>query len=328
MTDAARFVSLVNQFPARRLLVLGDVILDRYVWGSVERISPEAPVPVVRVDRESTMLGGAGNVARNLASLGAQTEIVAAVGGDDAARELLELFANWKIGVSGLVTDAGRPTTLKTRVIARAQQVVRYDREHDEPIGVSTADALVEALRNQAPRVEGVVIQDYGKGLLTADLLQQAMAIFAEHRVRVFVDPKGGNWAGYRGAELVKPNLREAEQITGIRVREDTDLEPLGEALLGLTDAQSIAITRGDRGMSLYSKQHGLQQVPTVARAVADVAGAGDTAVATLALARLSGATWIESAELANAAASFVVAVPGTATLTPAQLLAMLGVSL
>ncbi len=328
MTDLARYKSLVEQFPARRVLVLGDVILDRYVWGSVERISPEAPVPVVRVERESSMLGGAGNVARNLAALGAQTEIVAAVGEDDAARELLKLFSSWKIGVSGLVTDAERPTTLKTRVIARAQQVVRYDRERDEPIAASTADALVEALRAQAPQVEGVVIEDYGKGLLTPDLIQEAMAIFAEHRLRVFVDPKQGDWAGYRGAELVKPNLREAEQITGIRVREESDLEPLGEALLGLTDAHSIAITRGERGMSLYSKAQGLQQVPTVARAVADVAGAGDTAVATLALARLSGASWIESAELANAAAGFVVGVPGTATLTPHQLLTTLGVSL
>ena len=327
MTDAARFVSLVNAFPERRLLVLGDLILDRYVWGSVERISPEAPVPVVRVDRESTMLGGAGNVARNLASLGAQTEIVAAVGEDEAARELLQLFASWKIGVSGLVTDAGRPTTLKTRVIARAQQVVRYDREIDEPIAASTADALVDALRTQAARAEGVVIQDYGKGLLTPDLIREAMAIFAEQRLRVFVDPKQGNWERYRGAELVKPNLREAEQITGIRVRDESDLEPLGEALLGLTDAQSIAITRGEQGMSLYSKEHGLQQVPTEAHAVADVAGAGDTAVATLALARLSGASWIESAELANAAAGFVVGVPGTATLTPHQLLTTLGVS-
>ena len=327
MTDAARFVSLVNAFPERRLLVLGDLILDRYVWGSVERISPEAPVPIVRVDRESTMLGGAGNVARNLASLGAQTEIVAAVGEDEAARELLQLFASWKIGVSGLVTDAGRPTTLKTRVIARAQQVVRYDREIDEPIAARTADALVDALRTQAARAEGVVIQDYGKGLLTPDLIQEAMAIFAEQRLRVFVDPKQGNWERYRGAELVKPNLREAEQITGIQVRDESDLEPLGEALLGLTDAQSIAITRGERGMSLYSKEHGLQQVPTEARAVADVAGAGDTAVATLALARLSGASWIESAELANAAAGFVVGVSGTATLTPHQLLKTLGVS-
>ncbi len=328
MTDLARYKSLVEQFPARRVLVLGDVILDRYVWGSVERISPEAPVPVVRVERESTMLGGAGNVARNLAGLGAQTEIVAAVGEDDAARELLQLFSSWKIGVSGLVTDAERPTTLKTRVIARAQQVVRYDRERDEPIAASTADALVEALRAQAPQVEGVVIEDYGKGLLTPNLIQEAMAIFAEHRLRVFVDPKQGDWAGYRGAELVKPNLREAEQITGIRVREESDLEPLGEALLGLTDAHGIAITRGERGMSLYSKAQGLQQVPTVARAVADVAGAGDTAVATLALARLSGASWIESAELANAAAGFVVGVPGTATLTPHQLLTTLGLSL
>jgi len=326
MTDGARFAALVAQFPARRVLVLGDVILDRYVWGSVDRISPEAPVPVVRVDRESSMLGGAGNVARNLASLGAQVEIVAALGDDDAAQELLRLFGSWKIGVSGLVTAADRPTTLKTRVIARAQQVVRYDRELEEPIGAATAQALLQTLRAQTDRVEGAVIQDYGKGLLSTDVIQQAMAIFAEQRLRVFVDPKAGNWGAYRSAELVKPNLREAEQVTGIRVRQGEDLEPLGETLLGLTGAQSVAITRGEEGMSLFSKEEGFQHVPTQARAVADVAGAGDTAVATLTLARLSGATWTEAAELANAAAGFVVGVPGTATLTPEQLLASLGV--
>ena len=325
MIDRARAVPLVDEFPAHRVLVLGDVILDRYVWGSVDRISPEAPVPVVRVDRESSMLGGAGNVARNLASLGAQAEIAAALGEDDAAQELLRLFAKWKIDVAGLVSDASRPTTVKTRVIARAQQVVRYDRELVQPIRAATVDALLDALRVQAARVEAVIIQDYGKGLLSREVVQEAMVLFAERGLRVFVDPKEGDWGMYQGAELIKPNLREAEQVTGIRAREQPNLERLSRALLELSGARSIAITRGNEGMTLYTAEDGLHNVPTVERGVADVAGAGDTAIATLTLARLSGASWIESAELANAAAGFVVGVAGTATLTPRELLAMLG---
>jgi D-beta-D-heptose 7-phosphate kinase/D-beta-D-heptose 1-phosphate adenosyltransferase len=325
MNNPERLASIVKRFPERRVLVLGDVILDRYVWGSVERISPEAPVPVVRVERESTMLGGAGNVARNLASLGAQAEVAATVGDDDAARELLRLCANWKIDAAGLVTDPSRPTTLKTRVIARAQQVVRYDRELEQPIGAGTVDAILDALRAQVSRIDGVIIQDYGKGLLTRAFVEEAMAIFAGRGLRIFVDPKQGDWAAYRGAELVKPNLREAEQVAGIHATGEAGFERLGEALLRLTGAGSVAITRGDEGMSLFSSEAGLQHVPTVARAVADVAGAGDTAIATLALARLSGASWIEAAQLANAAAGFVVGVPGTATLTPGELLAALG---
>lgn len=327
MSDAARLRALTERFAGLRVGVLGDLILDRYVWGSVERISPEAPVPVVRVDHESVMLGGAGNVARNLASLGARVWLAAVTGDDDPAREITRLCARWKIDAGGVIADASRPTTLKTRVIARAQQVVRYDRETERPIAAAVVDDLLEGLRAQAGQLDGVIVEDYGKGLLTLDVLREAMAIFGEHEVAVFVDPKEGEWEIYRGAELVKPNLREAEQILRLRVQGEADLERLGQKLLERTGVRNVAITRGEGGISIFSRSEGVHHVPTVPRPVADVAGAGDTAIATLTLARLAGASWREAAELANAAAGFVVAIPGTATLTPEDLLRSFGAS-
>lgn len=319
----------VETFPQRRLLVLGDLILDRYVWGEVERISPEAPVPVVRVETESAMLGGAGNVARNVASLGGQVEMVSVTGDDDAANEIARLCEEWKIDVRGVVRDPDRPTTEKSRIIARAQQLVRFDRESEEPLGAARTDALLDALRDAAGRVEGVIVEDYGKGLLTPEVLGEMMSIFRAANLRVFIDPKELPWP-YAGAELVKPNLREAEIVSGQRARSDADLDRIGRHLLDLCGAQVLAITRGSRGMTLYGVDDGdgsgRLQVPTTPRAVSDVAGAGDTAIATLALARLSGADWHEAATLANAASGVVVQVPGTATVRPEQLVAACGV--
>jgi D-beta-D-heptose 7-phosphate kinase/D-beta-D-heptose 1-phosphate adenosyltransferase len=323
----ARARELVAAFERLRLVVVGDVILDRYVWGGVERISPEAPVPVVLVTRESAMLGGAGNVARNVASLGAHAEFVAVAGDDEAATEIARLLADWKIGAQGLVVDAGRPTTVKTRVIARAQQVVRFDRESETPIDPGTSARLTEALRTALGQADGVILQDYGKGLFTAGLLQQIMRSAARAGRPVFVDPKTAHWELYRGAALVKPNLREAEELVGIRVRADGDLERLGREVLARTGAAMVAITRGDAGMTLFASDGSVTHVPTTPRAVADVAGAGDTAIAALALARLAGAGWSEAAHLANAAAGAVVEVPGTAAITREQLLDALGAS-
>ena len=327
MIPRERAFELIQRFPAHRVLVLGDLILDRYVWGNTDRISPEAPVPVVRVERESIMLGGAGNVARNLASLGAQVEVLGLVGDDETAAELEGLFERWKIDTGVLLREPGRPTTLKTRVISRGQQVVRYDRESEEPIGDGLVERLLDSLRTSGGRADGAIIQNYGKGLLTSEVVMEAMAILEERNVRVFVDPKEPPWEIYRRAELIKPNLREAEQLTRIRVRVDDDLARIGVQLRLLTDGATVAVTRGGQGMTLFGVDGEMCHIPTQLRQVSDVAGAGDTAIAALALARLSGATWREAAELANAAAGVVVQVPGTATSTPTELLDALGAS-
>jgi D-beta-D-heptose 7-phosphate kinase/D-beta-D-heptose 1-phosphate adenosyltransferase len=324
VSASARDRELVRSFSGFRMLVIGDLILDRYVWGSTDRISPEAPVPVVRVDRESTMLGGAGNVARNLSSLGAQVELVSLTGADEAAAEIRRLCEKWKIETRHVVSDASRPTTEKTRIIARAQQVVRYDREVDELVSPALAERLIEGVREAAGGVDGAILEDYQKGMLAPAVLSEVLGVLAQARVRVFVDPKSAPWS-FRGVELVKPNLREAEQISQIRVRGDADLERLGRAVLEICGAGTVAITRGMEGMSLFSRGEPTLHVPTAPRAVADVAGAGDTAIAALALARLAGASWLEAARISNAAAGVVVSVPGTATVDPEEVLAALG---
>jgi len=324
VSAGARERALIRSFSDFRVLVIGDLILDRYVWGNTERISPEAPVPVVRVDRESTMLGGAGNVARNLSSLGAQVELVSLTGADEAGAEIRRLCEDWKIETRGVVADPSRPTTEKTRIIARAQQVVRYDRETDEPVSSDLAERLLEGVREAARRADGAILEDYQKGLLSPEVLAEVLSLLRQAGVRVFVDPKGTPWS-FRGVELVKPNLREAEQVGQIRVRSDSDLERLGRALLELCGSQTVAITRGMEGMTLFSHGEPTLHVPTAPRAVADVAGAGDTAIAALALARLAGASWREAARISNAAAGVVVSVPGTATVDPEKLLAALG---
>ena len=324
MTANARELELIRGFAGSRLLVIGDLILDRYVWGNTDRISPEAPVPVVRVDRESTMLGGAGNVARNLSSLGAQVELVSLTGGDEAAAEIRRLCEAWKIETRHVVADDSRPTTEKTRIIARGQQVVRYDREVDDPVPDALAERLIEGVRESAARADGAILEDYQKGLLGGAVLSEVLAVLSQAGVRVFVDPKGPPW-DFQGVELVKPNLREAESVVQIRVRGDADLERLGRRALELCGADTVAITRGREGMSLFSRGEPTLHVPTAPRAVADVAGAGDTAIAALALARLAGAGWRDAARISNAAAGVVVSVPGTATVTPDELVAALG---
>jgi len=321
MMKPKRARELVGDFANCPIAVLGDLMLDHYVWGDVDRISPEAPIPVVRVDHESTMLGGAGNVARNLASLGAEVSLIAVVGGDAAGNDLRARAEEWKLAPDGIVTDPTRVTTQKTRVIARGQQVVRYDRETEEPIGAAAADRVLAQIRAIAPRVRGVVIEDYGKGLLTPALIARALGVFEEQGVRVFVDPKNPPWDVFRGVELLKPNCREAEIACRLRVRTDDDMERVIEQVLQASGARAVAVTRGAEGMTLLEAGGAPAHVRGTRRAVADAAGAGDTAISVLALARLAGASWTEAAELANGAAGFVVAIRGTATLSPSDLL-------
>jgi D-beta-D-heptose 7-phosphate kinase/D-beta-D-heptose 1-phosphate adenosyltransferase len=320
----SRALDLLERFETLQVLVVGDVMLDRYLWGEVDRISPEAPVPVVQVTRESAMLGGAGNVARTLASLGARSVLVALIGDDDTGREISDRLADWKIDASGIIVEPSRPTTVKTRVIARAQQMVRFDRECEEAIGPGLVARVIDRVQSCISGVDGVILQDYGKGLLERETLERAMAIFAERDVSVFVDPKLTSWDCYRGAALIKPNLREARLVTGSRIRDDAELAEAGRDILERTGAETLAITRGAEGMTLFYAEGGSEHVPTAPRPVAEASGAGDTAIAMLSLARLAGASWAEAASLANAAAGVVVGVAGTAAVTQAELLAAL----
>jgi rfaE bifunctional protein kinase chain/domain len=319
-----RLERLLDALAGRRLLVLGDVVLDEYLWGEAERMSPEAPVPVVHVSRESQVLGGAGNVVRNIAALGAHPEFCTVVGDDSAGRRVRELLEALDVDPAGLVVEADRPTTRKTRVVARSQQVVRFDRETVAAIEPRTARGLVDALERAIPRSQGVILEDYGKGLLSPSFLRQAMRRFAGAGLPVSVDPKG-DLRVFRGAALVKPNLREAEALSGIAIRGPDDLRRAAERLRRALPGASVVVTRGGEGMTLFGagEDEGID-VRTPPREVFDVQGAGDTAIAVLSLALRAGASLLEAALLANAAAGVVVGKVGTATANPEEVRAQL----
>jgi D-beta-D-heptose 7-phosphate kinase/D-beta-D-heptose 1-phosphate adenosyltransferase len=320
-----------------RLLVVGDVVLDEYLWGEVDRVSPEAPVPVVHVQRESLELGGAGNVVRNAVELGARCEFCAAVGDDRAGDRVVERLEKLGVDPAGIVRVPGRPTTRKTRVIARSQQMVRFDRETTDPMPPRAVRALLAALERVAPRVDGVVIADYAKGLLTRSFVAGALRRFAPIGVPragaandariVAVDPKS-DLSAYRGASLVKPNVREAEALSGIVIRGRRDLERAGQTIRRRLGGAALAVTRGASGMTLFADDADGLDVATPPREVFDVQGAGDTAIAALTLALRAGGSLLEAAVLANAAAGVVVGKIGTATARPDEVRELLPAAL
>ena len=330
--ELARLESLLHGFRKLRLLVVGDLVLDEYVWGEVERVSPEAPVPVVQVREETVVLGGAANVVRNVVALGAHAAFCSVLGDDAAGRRAADLVEGLGVDPGGLLVVPGRPTTRKTRVIARSQQVVRFDRETHEPPAAVVGRRLLGAIDRQLAACDGVVLEDYGKGVLSKSVAAGAMRRFRSAGVPVVVDPKT-SVTPYRGAALLKPNLREAETLSGVEIRTRPDLERAVARLRRRIGGGAVVVTRGGEGMTLFESEGGGVDVRTVAREVFDVQGAGDTSIAVLALALRAGATLLEAAVLANAAAGVVIGKVGTATasadevreLLPAALGAALG---
>jgi D-beta-D-heptose 7-phosphate kinase/D-beta-D-heptose 1-phosphate adenosyltransferase len=305
----------------RRVLVLGDVMLDEFIWGRVARISPEAPVPVVLVTGESFHLGGAGNVAANVGSLGGTAVLAGAIGSDDAGRKIQDSLQGAGIASCLLTADTGRPTTVKTRVIAHSQQVVRTDREEASDLPPRTERALVEAVRRELKSAEALVISDYQKGTVTAGLLRKIVPLARRRRIPVLVDPKVRHFRLYRGVNLVTPNQVETEQATGLRIEDEGSLAAAGRRILTLLACRAALVTRGEHGMSLFERGEEPVHVPAAAREVFDVTGAGDSVIATMALAISAGATLPQAAVLANGAAGVVVGKVGTAQATPDELL-------
>jgi rfaE bifunctional protein kinase chain/domain len=296
-----------------RVLVVGDVMLDRYWFGEVDRISPEAPVPVVRVARREDRLGGAANVARNVVSLGAQATLVGVVGADEAGGRIRELAAEDGIRAE-LVSDAGHPTTLKMRVLGRQQQLLRVDFE-DHP-GDVPLDALEALMRQQLPQHDIVVLSDYAKGALAR--VQRLIELARQAGVPVLVDPKGDQYAHYRGATAVTPNRSEMQQAVGRWSSED-DLAARAQALRADLQLEALLVTRSEQGMTLFTDA-GRSHVDAQAHEVFDVSGAGDTVLATLAVTRAAGLPWPAAMEWANRAGGVVVGKLGTSTVTPAEL--------
>jgi D-beta-D-heptose 7-phosphate kinase/D-beta-D-heptose 1-phosphate adenosyltransferase len=306
---------------SRPVLVVGDVMLDVFVWGRVARISPEAPVPVVAIERESWHLGGAANVAANLRALGGAPRLVGVVGQDQAAFRLRDELEAAGIEASLAASSPDRPTTVKTRIVAHHQQVVRADLERsDELAGELEADLLRRALAALAGAA-AVVVSDYQKGVVTPRLMRRLIAQARRQRIPVLVDPKLRHFRLYRGASVVTPNLPEAEQATGLRLRGDLDVARAGRRLLEELRCAAVLVTRGEHGMSLLRAGRRPLHVPTAAREVYDVTGAGDTVVGTLALAVAAGAPLDDAARLANLAAGVVVGKLGTATADPEELI-------
>jgi len=310
----------LGRFPGRRVLVLGVVMLDEYVWGTVSRISPEAPVPVVAVRAESLKIGGAGNVAANIAALDGTADIVGVVGADAAAERLVRELTRAGVTADGLVRDGTRPTTIKSRVVAGSQHVVRFDRESDAPLSPAVRRQILERVRARLPGADVLLVSDYAKGVVGARLVREVLAVAARNKIPVAVDPKVQHVPLFRGVTVLAPNHQEAAAAARILVRDEADLLRVGQALLHRLQARAVLITRGEHGMSLFEAGRPVTHIPTSAREVYDVTGAGDTVMAILALALAAGAPLRHAAVLANHGAGVVVGKRGTATVGRAEL--------
>lgn len=315
---------IFNNFRKTRILVVGDLILDRFIWGNVSRISPEAPVPVVEVTDDSFMLGGAANVANNVVALKGEVTIAGVVGKDRAGEVLRRLLEERDIE-SALFEDS-RPTTIKTRVIAHNQQIVRFDREDKSRISGRTLGSLMKFIKSTVSEHDAVIVSDYKKGVVSRELIKGVLEAAKKEGRLVAVDPKVGHFHFYKGVSLITPNLLEASQGSGVEIRDEKSLVRAGETLRRRLSCGAVLITRGEEGMSLFEKGR-ITHIPTVARHVYDVTGAGDTVIAAFTLACASGASMLESSVIANHAAGIVVGEVGTAVVTQEKLLKSLRVT-
>lgn len=323
-----RVKKLLTDARQARVLVIGDVMLDQFIWGSVARISPEAPVPVVDFQHESFMPGGAANVARNLTAMGGNVELFGAVGQDSPADTLRDLLRSQKIGCRGLVSSASRRTSLKTRIVAQKQQIVRIDRETRETLAPQLTSRLLASIRAQLPEADAVIVGDYGKGVITQTLLNELRPLCRDNGVWLSLDPKPVHHLNVTGFSLMTPNRREAFALANIP-DETRNADPLAdknlllvaERLLTEIRPAVLLITLGELGMLLCQRNQKPYHIPTVAQEVFDVSGAGDTVIATFTLAIAAGASPLEAAILSNHAAGIVVGKIGTATTSAEELL-------
>ncbi len=322
-TKQERWDEILGNFSGKTILVIGDVMLDEYIWGEVERISPEAPVPVVQVTKDSWVPGGAANVANNISSLGGRAIIAGVVGDDLAGGKLKKLLRAGKIDTRGILLDKERPTVTKSRVLAGHQQVLRIDREDTASMRKADITRLLQTVRKLAGEADGLVLEDYAKGLVCQELVDEVIKIARRNKLFVVVDPNGKNALTYRGARIVTPNRKEAQATVGLGRK--AELEDLGRALLKGWGSESVLITLGEDGMCLVEARKKPYYIPTVAREVFDVSGAGDTVVGTVALALAAGADLKEASHLANCAAGVVVGKLGTATADREEVVSALG---
>lgn len=309
-----------KRFPETGVLVIGDLMIDHYIWGKVNRISPEAPVPVVEVLEENLILGGAANVAHNILSLGGKVFVTGVIGRDDMGRILIHKLREKGINTDGIIVEKDRPTTVKTRIIAHSQQVVRFDRETKSDISQSTLSLILEYVKKSLPEIKAIIISDYCKGTITKALVKEIIKI-ADSKVFVAADPKIGHFDYYKRVGLITPNIAEASSGSGINIIDEETLVTAGKTLLKRLRCKAILITKGEKGMSLFESTGKITHIPTFAREVYDVTGAGDAVVATFTLCHSAGAKLKDAAIYANHAAGAVVGKIGTAVTTPEDII-------
>jgi len=317
----SRLKTLFDQFHGKRIGVVGDLMLDRYYWGSISRISPEAPVPVVEVESQSIRLGGAANVANNIASLGGIPLMIGVIGDDSGGKRLRALVEEAGFPSSGLVIDKSRPTTTKTRVIAHHQHVVRIDQEVKEDVGKDVQGKILETLRGELSGLDAVILEDYNKGVIIRDLIHQISALVRKAGKIVTVDPKFNNFFEYKHVTVFKPNRKETEEALGRRLTDLPSIEKAGWDLVKRLEADNVLLTLGETGMSLFERDGEVTHVSTRAKNVADGSGAGDTVISTLTMALVSGATVKEASALANHAGGVVCGEVGIVPIQPQALL-------
>lgn len=315
-----RFEETLAEFGRKAIVIVGDLMLDEFLWGEVRRISPEAPVPIVEAQRQTFAPGGAANVAANVVSLGGRAYLGGLVGVDEGAAQLLRILEASGVHPTGLTPDSHRPTTRKTRVIAHSQQIVRVDSESRNALPKQHQNSLKEWFEDLLHRAGTCVLSDYGKGVITRTFAQELIALAQQYEKPIVVDPKGTDYAKYRGASLITPNVHELELATRIEIVDNNSLLKATRKLADILPETILLITRGAQGMSLFSPAEEPVHIPTVARNVYDVTGAGDTVVSTLALALASGADALTAAHMANIAAGIVVGKVGTARVSREEL--------
>ena len=305
-----------------RIAVLGDLMLDRYLWGSVNRISPEAPVPVVEIEDESEQFGGAANVANNILGLGATAIPLGVIGNDSSGQRLLELLKNAGCVTDGVFVDPERPTTIKTRVIAHSQHVVRTDRESKRDLSAELQERLFQFAAKIIDTVDALLVEDYNKGMIVQPLLTRVIELARHHGKITTIDPKFNHFFDYRQVSVFKPNRKETEEVLGMKLTSPENVRKAGVELLKRLGCENVLITLGERGMMLFEQSGAAHEIPTRARHVHDVSGAGDTVIGTLTVALASGASIIEAATLANYAAGVVVGEVGAVPIDRDKLVA------
>lgn len=311
---------IISNFNDASVLVIGDLILDEFLWGDVSRISPEAPVPVVWVKRESFMPGGASNVANNLKALGANTLIAGVIGDDERGAILKSELEQKGIDTRGIIADGSRPTTLKTRVVAHHQQVVRIDKENINALGDAVISRIINYTKSVIGSLDAVIIEDYGKGVITPRLLKEIVPLARKKQKIISVDPKEENLKYYKGISLITPNNHEASKAVGFEIKDTATLKRAGAVMLKKFKCKIALITLGENGMAVFQGGKPMKQIPTVAQEVFDVSGAGDTVIACYTLALASGANPVQAAHISNCAAGIVVGKVGIAVVSGDEL--------